>query len=113
MPHTLSSQEPEADRLVRSAAQKYQAGDLDGAIATYRQASALKPNDPAILFSLAQALGDQGTTEEAAANYQKSFQLYDQLQARASISGTNYKPNMAMIWNNLAVLYVRDKHYDD
>jgi tetratricopeptide (TPR) repeat protein len=109
----LFAQNPEAKRLAQSAAQKYQAGDLDGAITDYRQASTLQPNDPNILFSLAQALGDHGSTLEAAADYQKSLQLYEALQSRATGTSVSFKPNMAMIWNNLAVLYCRDKQYDD
>jgi tetratricopeptide (TPR) repeat protein len=112
-PSSLPAQNSEAARLSQSAAKKYQAGDVDGAIAIYRQASALQPDDPNILFALAQALGDQGKTEEATTDYQKTLQLYDQLQAHSSTAGLTFKPNMAMIWNNLAVLYVRDKHYDD
>jgi protein O-GlcNAc transferase len=111
-PRPLAAQNSEAARLAQSAAQKYQAGDLTGAIAAYRQAAALQPNDASIFFALAQALGDQGATEEAAADYQKTLQLYDQLQARGARSGLNFKPNMAMVWNNLAVLYCRDQHYD-
>jgi len=73
LPHPLFAQNSEATRLAQSAAQKYQSGDLDGAIDTYRQATALQPNDPNILFALAQALGDQGATQEAPTDYQKSL----------------------------------------
>lgn len=111
-PRVLTAQNSEANRLAQSAAQKYQSGDLEGAIATYHQATVLQPNDPNILFALAQALGDQGATQEVTTDYQKTLQLYDQLQARGSGSGLNYKPNMAVVWNNLAVLYCRDKHLE-
>ena len=113
LPGPLAPQNSEASRLAQSAAQKYQAGDIDGAISGYRQASTLQPNDPNILFALAQVLGDQGNTQEATADYQRALELYDQLQVRSTFGGVNFKPNMAMIWNNLAVLEVRDKHYDD
>ncbi len=107
----FAAQNADVTRLVRAGAQKYQAGDLNGAIAAYRQAVALQPNEVNALFGLAQALGDQGSFAEAESTYLKLLPLYEQLQRRAE-QGVTYKPSMAMVWNNLAVLYCREKKFD-
>src|ERR1700737_2578355 len=108
----LAAQSAEGNRLMQAGAQKYQAGDLDGAVAVYHQAAALQPNDPNILFALAPALGDQGTLPEAEQIYLKLPSLYEQLQSHAA-QGVTYRPSVAMVWNNLAALYCRDNRFDD
>src|ERR1700722_471452 len=65
----LAGQKTDVNRLLETGSQKYRAGDMDGAIAAYRQAAALQPGDPSILFNLAQALGDQGSLAESEQTY--------------------------------------------
>jgi tetratricopeptide (TPR) repeat protein len=108
----LAAQNAEVSRLMQAGAQKYRAGDFDGAVALYHQAAALQPSDPNILLALAQALGDQGTLPEAERIYLKLPSLYEQLQSHAARGGT-YRPNIAVAWNNLAALYCRDNRFDD
>jgi Flp pilus assembly protein TadD len=76
----LAAQKTDVNRLIETGSQKYHAGDMDGAIADYRQAAVLQPGDPSILFNLAQALGDQGSLAESEQTYLKLFPIYDQLQ---------------------------------
>src|SRR5258708_581818 len=109
----LTAQKPHVTRLMQSGSQRVQAGDLDGAVTDFRQASALQPSDPNVLFALAQALGDQGSLAESEQTYLKLFPIYDQLQSRASMTGVTYKPSMAMAWNNLAAIYCRDNRFED
>src|SRR6266478_3292155 len=109
----LAAQKPEVDRLMQTGSQKYQAGDMDGAIADFRQAAVLQPGDPSVLFALAQALGDQGSLAESEQTYLKLFPIYDQLQTHAASTGANYKPSMAAAWNNLAAVYCRDNRFAD
>jgi tetratricopeptide (TPR) repeat protein len=108
----LAAQNAEVSRLMQAGAQKYQAGDLDGAVAVYHQAAALRPNDPNILLALAQALGDQGTLVDAEQIYLKLPSLYEQLQSHAA-QGVTYRPSIAMVWNSLAALYCRENRFDD
>src|SRR6266404_4572578 len=110
---SLPAQKPDLTRLMQSGSQKAQAGDLEGAIVDFRQAAALQPGDPNVMFALAQALGDQGSLAESEQTYLKLFPIYDQLQSRASITGATYKPSMAMAWNNLAAIYCRDHRFED
>src|SRR5258708_2600859 len=110
---SLQAQKPDVAQLMKSGSQKVQAGDLDGAITDFRQASALQPSDPNVLFALAQALGDQGALAESEQTYLKLFPIYDQLQIRGVASGLTYKPSMAMAWNNLAAVYCRDNRFED
>jgi len=65
------------------------------------------------LFALAQALGDQGSLAESEQAYLKLCPIYDQLQIRTATTGANYKPNIAMAWNNLAAIYCRDNRFAD
>lgn len=109
----LHAQTPDAARRMQTGSQKFQTGDLDGAIADFRQAAAMQPNDPNTLFALAQALGDQGSLAESEQTYLKLFPIYDQLQTRAATSGVSYKPSMAMAWNNLAAVYCHDNRFAD
>ena len=53
----------------------YQRGDLRGAIDGYRQALAIKPDYPDVLFNLGIALGDQGDLDGAIASYRKSLAI--------------------------------------
>ena len=69
--------------------------------------------DPNVLFSLAEALGDQGSLQEAEAAYLKAIPLYQQLQDRGTAVGATYRPNIALSLNNLAIIYSREKRFDE
>jgi tetratricopeptide (TPR) repeat protein len=90
----------------------YESGDLSGALAKYRHVLVAKPDDPDVLFSIAQVLGDQGAVQEAEQTYLKAVNLYAQKQAKAATSGLNLRPNIAMALNNLANLFSREKRFD-
>jgi hypothetical protein len=64
----LAAQKTEVNRLMQTGSQKYQAGDMDGAITDFRQAAVLQPGDPSVLFALAQALGDRGSPPQGASS---------------------------------------------
>jgi protein O-GlcNAc transferase len=100
-----------SDAELRQGQKMYLDGDLAGALSHYRQVALSRPNDPNVLFLIAQALGDQGSLAEAEATYLKTIPLYQQLQARASGSGVTYQPNIAMTLNNLAAIYSREKRF--
>src|SRR5258708_27068788 len=102
---TLSAQKSDVTFLMQAGSQKVQAGDLEGAIVDFRQAAALQPSDPNVLFALAQALGDQRSFAESEQTYLKLFPIYDQLQSRGSMTGVTYKPSLGMAWNNIPSVY--------
>ena len=62
--------DPDAHVVLGNALMSKQ--DVDGAIAHYRQALKLRPDDPNAHYNLAVALQQQGKTEEAAGELQKS-----------------------------------------
>jgi len=100
------------DVLLQQGQKLYREGKLDEAIAILRRDAAQRPNDPNVSFALAAALTDQGSLQEAENVYKKTILLYQQQQAREAGSGVNYKPNIAMCVNNVAVIYQREKKYD-
>lgn len=83
----------------------YKAGDSAGALASFRRAAAGRPNDPNLLFEIAQVLADQGSMREAESSYLSAIELFQQLQGHSTGSGVSYKLNIGMSWNNLAVVY--------
>lgn len=101
------------DAELQKGQELYRAGDIAGALSTLRRIALSRPNDPNVLFSLAEALGDQGSLQEAEAAYLKAIPLYQQLQARGTGSGATYRPNIAMSLNNLAIIYSREKRFDE
>src|SRR3989442_14361 len=58
---------PESQRQLQTALQRYQAGDLDGAIAAYQQAIKLNPQSGIAYSGLGSALIDKGNPKDAAA----------------------------------------------
>src|ERR1043166_7519274 len=56
----LAAQKTEVNRLMQIGSQKYQAGDMEGAIADFRQGAVLQPGDPTVFFALPGALGGRG-----------------------------------------------------
>ena len=104
---------PATDAQLRLGQKMYLDGDLAGALSNYCQAAVSRPNDPNVLFLIAQVLGDQGSLQEAGATYLKAIPLYQQLQTRGAGSGVTYQPNIAMSLNNLAVIYSREKRFDE
>jgi tetratricopeptide (TPR) repeat protein len=101
-----------SDAELRQGQKMYLDGDLAGALSHYRQVALSRPNDPNVLFLIAQALGDQGLLPEAEVTYLKAIPLYQQLQTRPG-SGVTYQPNIAMTLNNLAAIYSREKRFDE
>jgi Flp pilus assembly protein TadD len=102
-----------SDAELRPGQKMYLDGDVAGAPSHYRQVALSRPNDPHVLFLIAQALGDQGSLPEAEVTYLKAILLYQQLQTRASRSGVTYQSNIAMTLNNLAAIYSRGKRFDE
>ena len=70
----LSAHGQEADLLQR-AAELQQRGDLDGAVAAYRQFLSLHPNELAVRSNLGVLLSRAGRFAEAIAEYQKALQI--------------------------------------
>jgi tetratricopeptide (TPR) repeat protein len=103
---------PPSDAELKEGQKLYESGDVAGALAKYRQILLSRPDDPGVLFLIGQALGDQGALQEGEQAYLKAIGIYLQKQARASSSGVTYRPNIAMVLNNLANLYGRENRFD-
>lgn len=73
--YLTSVKNAQADPLVEQATEKYKAQDYAGAIALYRQALQIVPNDPAIHMNLASALQASDDFTNALTEYQKAFDL--------------------------------------
>src|SRR6266567_9563809 len=65
----LAQDAASADALQQQGQKLYRDGNLDGAVAAFRKAAALRPNDPNLASILGQALADQGSWQEAEAAY--------------------------------------------
>ena len=62
-------------RTSTSASRSRNKGDLDGAIAEYREALRLNPNDDEAHFNLGVALGKKGDWDGAIAEYREALRL--------------------------------------
>ena len=81
LPGTGWAQKPGAtadvSRFVLEAAERYQKGDLEGAVAAYRRAIAVSPNDGVLYFNLGRMLADSDKLPEAAAAYEQAVTLLE------------------------------------
>ncbi len=69
------SADADAERFAALGAALFKENDLDGAIAEYRKALRLKPNDPSAHRNLGVALKDKGDLDGAIAEYHTALQL--------------------------------------
>ncbi len=70
-----------ANAAVEAGYRRYGAGDVDGAIAAFRQALGVDANDPYAYANLGLALIDKGNLPEAAAALEKAISLIDAYEA--------------------------------
>ena len=107
---------PEFLQLMKLANQRYQAGDLDGAIANYQQAVKLDPNSGAAYSSLGSALLDKGDFKGSAAAFEAAVALAEKPRAARPGSTVAARPDplpLALALNNLALAYYQAHRYDD
>lgn len=86
----MCAQSPQ--NLVQDAQQKQRAGDLEGAVAEYRQFLKIQPEAAAIHSNLGAALAGLGRFEEAIAEYKTALQQSpDMVAARLNLALCYYK----------------------
>lgn len=95
-PSSVSS--PEAEAFNKEGVRLYEADQLDAAIAAFRQAVALDPNNASFHTNLAVALDEKELDFEAFTEYQRAIEL-DPRQATALL--------------NLGYLYSEDERYEE
>lgn len=72
---SLFAQVPSPAELLRRATELQQAGDLDGAVTSYREFLALQPNEAPVHSNLGVLLSRLGRYDEAVVEYQKALDL--------------------------------------
>src|ERR1700732_370074 len=78
---------PELSRPLQTAQQRYQTGDLDGAIAAYQQAIRLNPQSGLAYSGLGSALLDKGNPKDAVAALEQAVALLD--KPAAAVPGSS------------------------
>jgi Flp pilus assembly protein TadD/SAM-dependent methyltransferase len=89
---------PDLRSILAQAVEHHQAGQLDAAIACYRQALAFDPDLASAHYNLGNALCALGKLEEAEASYRRVLAL---------------KPNLAVAHNNLGALLLGQDRLDE
>ena len=86
------AQAPSPDALAQDAIQKQQSGDLEGAIAEYKQFLKIHPEAAPIHANLGAALAGLGRYEEAVAEYKTALKMSPSLASvRLNLSLAYYK----------------------
>ena len=100
-----TSAQAQVQRLTQQGFERYRHNDLTGAEAIFRQTTTLAPADGLTWFNLGLVLADQGKLPEAAAAYEKSIPLL----TKQNIP----KLSLSNACNNLALVYYRQKRFED
>lgn len=95
---SLFAQVPSPEELLRRAAELQQAGDLDGAVTSYREFLGLQPNEAPVHSNLGVLLSHLGRYDEAVVEYQKALDL---------------DPQNASIVRNLGLAYYKSGRIPD
>jgi tetratricopeptide (TPR) repeat protein len=95
---SLFAQVPSPEELLRRAAELQQAGDLDGAVTSYREFLGLQPNEAPVHSNLGVLLSHLGRYDEAVVEYQKALDL---------------DPQNASIVRNLGLAYYKSGRMPD
>ncbi len=116
---TAFAQAPNAEfqHQLQVAQQRYQAGDLDGAIAAYQQASRLNPQSGLAYSGLGSALLDQGNPKDSVSALEQAIALLDKPAAAVPGSPELRRVadplNLAVTLNNLALAYYQLNRFDE
>jgi tetratricopeptide (TPR) repeat protein len=113
--HAILAQFNQAVKLDEVGSQRYQAGDLDGAIAAFRQAVSLNPNDSLAYSNLGLALMDKGNLPEAAMALERSIGIIDARAAMAPAphpSSSRAYSVLGIALNNLAIVRYQQGQLD-
>jgi len=101
----VTATQTQVQRLTLQGFERYRKNDLEGAAALFRQATTLAPADGLTWFNLGLVLADQGKLADAADAYEKSIPL---------LSKQNIpKLSLSNACNNLALVYYRQKRFED
>ncbi|MCU1317921.1 MAG: hypothetical protein JWN63_3243, partial [Candidatus Acidoferrum typicum] len=106
---TAFAQAPNAEfqHQLQVAQQRHQAGDFDGAIATYQQAIKLNPQGGLAYSGLGSALLDKGNPKDSVSALEQAVALLDKPAAAVSGSAQLRRVadplNLAVTLNNLAL----------
>lgn len=112
--HTPAQLNPPT-KLDEIGSQRYAAGDLDGAIAAFRQSINGNPNDALAYSNMGLALMDKGKLPEAAIALEQAINLVD---ARAALkpASQNARPQgftlLGIALNNLAIVRYQQGQLD-
>src|SRR5437879_7696903 len=101
---SLPAQTP-VQRLTQQGFDAYRRGDFAAASSFFRQTTTLAPADGLTWFNLGLVLADQGKLPEAAEAYEKAAGLL--------VKQNTPKLNLSNAYNNLALVYLRQKRFDD
>jgi len=108
---------PELSRQLQTAQQRYQTGDVDGAIAAYQQAIRLNPQSGLAYSGLGSALLDKGNPKDAVAAMEQAVALFDKPAAAvpgsSQIQRASDPLNLALTLNNLALAYYQLNRLDE
>ncbi len=115
LPAHTPAQANQPTKLDEIGSQRYAAGDLDGAIAAFRQSINGNPNDALAYSNMGLALMDKGKLPEAAIALEQAINLMD---ARATLKPApqNAKPQgftvLGIALNNLAIVRYQQGQLD-
>lgn len=106
----------EFQRQLQLAQQRYQAGDLDGAIVSYLQAVKLNPQSGIAYSGLGSALLDKGNLKDAGAALEHAVALLDPpvtLPGTTQVAHGRDPLQFAVASNNLALVYYQQSRFDE